>query len=416
MEDSFIIVVRSDDSCSSNTRANFCNIFASPIAIGHYKIAFQSIFIATKFKASTPKLIKIRLEEISPCLSGELNHRDIAVIADKKLTSPPYFYSPKKKEYFDLLHPTLSRLSVCIVDESNKQVQLEDDIEPTLITFKVHRMNMGSNILRLRSKQSMHYFPDNSPASFRIMLSDPLKTGNSQEVALSSIYLPSKIDFNEFIKIRGGLHITVGENRFDFTNDFNTLTTQIFMEAWWRHLQTLARATSSAKDLTIKTTNPSRNEYVVTNEGRAEDIFLTVSYMCAYLFNLDLAGTEMGEEVVLKLTKGGGKLHFKNLKIEKCNPSILMLHCNFVSSTFVGSRQHKLLKVFPYNKKEGNDDMYVKMESPQYDFLPVVLNDNNLFQFELKDVFGNLIPFKKTDNAETFLNLIFREKIKEQVW
>lgn len=415
MEEEFTLIVRSDDSVHKN-RSSFSNTLASALgSTGHYKIAFQSIYLTTKCKV-TPKLIKVRLDEIAPCLSGEGYHRDIAFIADKKLSSPPFFYSPKKKEYFDFLHPSLGSLCVHILDENNNQVQFEEGIEPTLISFKIRRMTMGSDILRLRSKQSSKYFPDNSPASFRILLSDPLKSAKSQEVALSSIYVPSKIDYDAIIKSRGGLHITIDDQRFDFTGDCNTLTTQIFMETWWRHLQSSARATSTAKDLAIRTTHPQKIEYVATNNGKTQDIFLTVSYMCAYLFNLDLSGTEMGEDVILKLAKNGGRLPFKNLRVEKSAPSIVMLHCNFVGSTFVGTRMHKLLKTFPFSRKEGSDDQYVKAESTQYDFLPVVLNENNLLQFEVKDVFGNVIPFAKTDNAETFVNLIFRDKIKERVW
>lgn len=419
MEDTFTIVVRSDatydGSLSNHNRSSFRNPFISLIGTAHYKIALQSIFITSKFKDASPMLIKIRVEEIAPCLTGEGYHRDIAIISDKKLSAVPFHpfhYSPKKKEYFDFLHPSISHLSVDILDVNNRHVQFEDGLEPIVITFKVQRMKMTSNILRLSSKQSSKYFPENSLSSFRILLSDPLKTEKSLEVALSSIYLPGQIDYNKLISSNGGLHITIGEERYDFTGDCNTLTTSSFIEPWWATLASSVHA----KELGLAAAGPDRNAYVLTNRSQKEDAFLSMSYMCAYLFNMELTGTEMGEDAVFKVKKSGGKIRFANLKVEKCVPSIMMLHCNFVSSTFVGTRTHKLLKVFPYNRKEGNEDQIVKMESAQYDFLPVILNENNLLHFEIRDTFDKVVPFKNSDKAEVLLNLIIREKIKDRLF
>ena len=88
-----------------------------------------------------------------------------------------------------------------------------------------------------------------------------------------------------------------------------------------------------------------------------------------------------------------------------------MVHCNFIGDSFAGNGKQKVLKVLPY-KDKSNDDGYIKMESAQYEFLPVILNENNLLQFELRNVFGHPIYFVDDAN-QTFLNLIFREKINK---
>jgi hypothetical protein len=352
--------------------------------------------------------LKIRLEELTPCLSGEGSHQDIAVIAYKKTNALPFYFSPKKKEFFDFRDPVVSQLSVSIWDEKNQLVEFTEGITPIVVTFKLQHMDMESNVMRLSSKQSTKYFPNNSPSSFRILLGQSLDSARSYEVALSSIFLPpNKLELKTIVSNWGGLYITVGEDRFDFIDDLNTVTTRVFMEAWLRHLQASTHETS--KNIAIRPRSQTYEEYQVINNSKKDDIVITMSYLCAYLFRFDLHATKRGDDVSFKLMKRVGVKTLGNMKIDNCRPSVIMLHCNFIETTPVGNDAQRILKVFPY-KKENGEEGFIRAESAQLEFLPVLLNENNLLHFELRDVYGHPIPFENPASAEVFLNLIFREK------
>jgi hypothetical protein len=418
MEDTLYLFAMSSASATCNP-TQFVNNLVQTIPTHGYKIALQSLFIDSKFKGATPKILKVRLEEVRHCLSGNGHHKDIAMVSDKKLKTPPFFYSAKRKEYFDFLEPSLSKLTVSIVDECNKPVQLEHG-QPTIISFRLQKLTMASNILRIGSKESSSIFDDNTLSSFRVLLREPLNVTKSMEVALSSVYIPHKIDVPLHIKQQGGLRITLcEENEEDIAfafEDNSNLSTDTVMTAWSQFLRSKSRKASTIMD-TIRVEKLRDGQWVVyTNKTEEAKLRLRVSKMCATLFNIHDCDAESNGDVIVSLKQGDRNMQFNNLKLDRCYPSLIFLHCNFVGYTFAGNRMCNLLKMIPFrengNKKDvANDEMLLKYEPANYEFLPVCINDNNLLHFEFRTMDGHLAPFQNNPTAEILLNLILRAKL-----
>lgn len=415
MGDSLYLIATSS-ACASGNPVQFVNTLTRPISTAGYKIAFQSLFIDAKFKGRAPKVLKIRLEEVGYCLSGNGHHKDIALLSDKKLKTPPFFCSAKRKEYFDFAEPILSKLSVSILDESNNPIQIEKGLQ-TIISFRLQKMNIASNILRLGSNESNKIFDDNSLSSFRLLLKERLNVTNFMEVALSSIFMPYKIDIPLHIEQQGGVHITLLEEKEEdltFTlEDANNLSTDSLMNAWSLFLRSKTRKNSTIAE-TIRVEKRDAQWLVYTNKPEEAKLRLRVSKMCASLFNI-VSESETEGDVIINLKQGDRCTQFNNLKLEKCYPNLIFLYCNFVDYTFAGNRMYNLLRMIPFrevgNKKElANDDMLVKFEPANYEFLPVCINDSNLLHFELRTLDDHPVPFQKTSSAEILINLIFRTR------
>lgn len=411
--DSLYIIATSNSSVSiykDNTLSRFVNVLAAERAIGYkfQKIAVQSVYIDNKFQSgTTPKLIKVQLDEIQPCLSGRGFHKDIALISGSELSTAPFHYTVKHKEYFDLNEPTLKQLSVTLADQDNKQLQLKDG-HATVIIFKLKTLPMASKILRLSSTHSSELFPSNTLSSFRVMLQEPLSYSTPSEVALSSLFLPS-VDINtkQIIDDAGGIRIKMriekdvstptgvkkrwDETAFDFT-DLSEYSLSNIMETWMSKLDASSPLKIVKED----------NLYQLLADV---DMTIQMSRMCAYLFGL--TDKSKGPEIFFPIEQGKKSTRLRAFKPEKCHPAVIMVHCNFVAPSMLGSDMSRVLKVLPF----ANNLKTEKLESLHYEFFPLNLTDNNLLHFELRDAAGNFIPFVENTEAEVLVNLIFRQKM-----
>ena len=148
-----------------------------------------------------PNLIKIRLKEMRPCLSGKGYHQEIALINGTKIAlANPFSYEVKKKEYFPFRADATKTLTVELVNENNELLDLIDEADPTIITFKFKKMLYESFVLRLSSSDSSSFFVNNTNSNFQINLREPI--GKHQEVALSYVYFPRTLNLQKMLLAR----------------------------------------------------------------------------------------------------------------------------------------------------------------------------------------------------------------------
>lgn len=355
----------------------------------------KKVFIAEKklsMKPLLPKMIKVKLEEMEPSLSTQNNSQIIGIICgDKEIAKYPLFNVVLKKEYVDVLQPTLNTITITLLDENNRPLCLEDG-EQTIVKLKLQATMFDSFILRIASNECRDIYPNNTNSNFRIQLSRPLRTQDRQwEVALSSICLPAKMSDKKLLEnvwIEFSFD-NITYDRLSFDDQVPPITTEKVFLHMKEYLETIFF------DMMLQLLTDADN--IIMMRGKADTTYIRTSSKFAALFNIKETYFSIRKEE--EITLGF-------FDIRRLDPKILYLYCNFIHPVVIGEKRERILKLLPFT--HNNKDVITKYESQHLDFMPLSLNDPYLLHFELCTYGNNPIQFDN-ENALVLINLIFRE-------
>lgn len=359
------------------------------------------------YKITTPKILRVILNEMQQSVSANGFHQELAIVHAKKMTKNYLFYVTKFKEYFNLQTANFNQLSIKITDENYKELNLVKD-QPTIVFLKLKKMPKNSFILRLSSLDSQNIFTENSNSNFRIQLNQAIdKSCGPLEVALTSIMISNDIDYAKILENRSDFWIEININ-----NQFSKL---IF-----------GRESFSSKANFINAFNneiidETGNDYIIMTEAPDDKISILFNKKCEVYFSKlaglvfnklpnDLIINNKGEieEVFVMYPEENTLELFEKITFSKVSPRLLFLHCNFVSPTLVGESYGQILKIIPL-EFENENITTLKYDVKNLDFFDVSMNDRSILEFKLCTVDNLLIPFKEESN-EIFVTLLFREK------
>ena len=349
-----------------------------------------------------PRIIKVQLAEMSQNLSDVKLVQDLAIIRVKPQRTYPFYNVCKRKEYFKLRNSRLGEISIRLVDENNWPLHLGSG-QPTFLKLQLKKFPMKSFVLRLSSLESRDVFAENKASSFRIILQQQLDC-DRWDVALSSIYLPSKTNVgrlltkeNFYIDV---LVVGVAEKRI-VLHDLNDFTAEGFVKYATAQLATAYPNRTQPFNLILE-------EGVLYLESK-QDFTINISGMLAYLLAKAASPTEpkfWPLEGQQDLKKSLGKLNF-----DKLHPHAILIYCNFIRPLVVGNTFGRVLQMIPYfNSAEENSDGLLKYEAQHLDFIPLAMNDRAMLQFEMRNSIGDVVSFPD-ETAEILLTLVFREKM-----
>jgi len=363
---------------------------ASGVKVFHSENVFPA-------KPITPLLIKVQLEQMCQNLSDLSFVQDLAVLKATPKTYP--FYSVcKRKEYFALNCGRLNTLSLRLVDENNWPLHLGIG-QPTFLKLQLKKFAMKSLVLRLSSLESKSIFSDNKSSSFRIQLQQPICT-SSWDVALSSICLPSKINYAS-VFTPDNFYLEISKNNVVFEKIILHDITDFSPQGFITHCHA-ALPSPRPFDLSLDENNEIYIECKM-------DIKMNISGLLAYMLSFaTLPDTKPSWPFPCE--KGNkrslGKLNYKR----KLHPQTALLYCNFTAPIVIGNTFGQVLQLIPFYDSDINGDVIMKHEAQHLDFVALRMNDKTTMQFEIRDSSGNLINFKD-NNTEILLTLVFREKM-----
>ena len=345
-------------------------------------------------KNAAPRIIKVQLLEMCCNLSDVALVQDLAVIQVKPGAAHPFYNVCKRKEYFNLNCNTLKSLSVRLVDENNYPIHLSSG-QPTFLKLQLKKFPMKSFVLRLSSLESKNVFTDNRSSSFRIALQQQLNCCG-WEVALSSIFLPSKTNLSNQLTA-DNFYIQFAQKRISL-HELNSFTVEEFLKQLTKKLIAAFPGGNSPVSFTL--------EEGVLFFHAAADIELHISGMLAYL--LSKAPTPTEETFWPLNMRVGDKGKLGSLNFEKLQPHTVLIYCNFIVPLVVGNTFARVLQMIPYYDNNAEEDGTMKYEAQHLDFTPLSMNDKNTLEFEIRNSSGDLIKFQD-DNKEILLTLVFRE-------
>ena len=350
---------------------------------------------------AAPQIIKVQLQEMCCNLSDVALVQDLAVIQVKAGATHPFYNVCKRKEYFNLNSCTLNSLSVRLVDENNYPIHLNSG-QPTFLKLQLKKFPMKSFVLRLSSYESKDVFTDNKSSNFRIALQQQLDCCG-WDVALSSIFLPSKTDLksqltsqNFYIELPND---TLSKQRISL-HALRDLTTEEFA----RHLTT--KLAAAFPGLGGNSPFSASVEEGVLFFQSTIDIQLHISGMLAYL--LKKAVTPTQEASWLLELRVGEKKRMGTLNFEKLQPHTVLIYCNFIAPLVVGNTFARVLQMIPYYNGKEEENGTMKYEAQHLDFVPLSMNDRNMLEFEMRNSSGDIVTFQDEDK-EILITLVFRE-------
>lgn len=350
----------------------------------------------------TPTIIKVKLEEMQQNLSEVELVQDLALIKVKEALYP-FFNVCKRKEYFKLNWNRLSTLRVTLVDEENYPINAGNG-QSTILKLQFKKFPMSSFVLRLSSLESKNVFSDNTNSSFRILLRQPLDLSRTWEVALSSIYLPSKIDVASTLFAENFyISISLGGDAFRRI-PLNSLT-DFSPDGFVTHCTEKIAAAFPRQSVPIQITAQENRDIYIQFEA---NVSLRISGMLAYL--MEKAPTPDLQHFWPMEGQRGTKIKWGKINYKRVQPHVAVVHCNFISPLIVGNTFGKVLQIIPYYDSANIFGSIMKYEAQHLDFLPMSMNDRTVLQFEMQNTLGNLITFNDK-NAEILLTLVFREKM-----
>ena len=350
--------------------------------------------------AITPSIIKVQLQQMCQNVSDVSLVQDLAIISVKPKTTYPFHNVCKRKEYFNLNCTRLSTVNIKLVDGDNWPLHLAGG-QPTILKLQLKKFTMQSSVLRLSSLESQDVFSDNSNSSFRIKLQQPI-VNSSWDVALSSIYLPSKVNITSVLTA-DNFYIEFSKTGIAFErvtlHDITDLTPGGFItHCTAKVLEALG---SNVIVLSLDENNGINLQCTI-------GLAINISGMLGYLLHRT-SSPYAQRNIPVQCLRASKTRYLGQLDFSKLHPHTVFVHCNFVTPIIMGNTFAQVLQVVPYSDVSEQDSV-MKYEAPHLEFLPMTMNDRSTLRFEMRNSSGDLFNFLDS-SIEILLTLVFREKI-----
>ena len=377
-----------------------------------------------------PKLVKVICQEMESSLSSGAHHKELAVFNfnEKYIVNQSYYFEAERKEYFNLNNVALRGLTVQLVDENDYQLGLLTG-QPTFIKVKFKKMDADGTIpLRLSSNDSNDLFPSNISSNFRTQLSPLIDFGSSKwGVALTTIHYPAEVDVSALINANDFWI------EFEFTDSILNVggDGKTFQKKVTRQLRiSVPQYVINSISKLIKYLNKECSEQV--GEGTFKLFYNKTTKRVERVSNVNLVvkmsvnlAYVLGQSSFTKEETQNTYIHqifMKNVHVSfgdeatnlsnepdlnKLIPHTMLLYCDFVKPTIIGSIYAQILKLIPIAKKEKNTS-YISYEAKHLDFIPVNKRTLSTIHLSLKHVGGGDMHFiPKT--TPIMISLLFKK-------
>jgi hypothetical protein len=347
-------------------------------------------------EAIVPKVIKVEISDLSQHFKSFKYNKILSLISYKhERESNVFHHIVKRKEYFNLNKSDIQNLSVRLLDQDDRELQLFGE-QATLLNIIVRKMKCVSFMMRITSQECLSLFPDNTRSNFRSQLLEAVDLSKGQwEVALSSIRLPASIDVKDMLS---------RENFWIEVNAVNNWPVN-------RRIHFEQNNINNLKDLKEAINARMKDEIgdakffldYTYDKRTAIRCFQPMSFTMSALLNYVL-GRSSAEKVIVASPKT--LFSAREADMERCKPNVGFLHCDFISPSIVGNKYAKVLKMIPLISASNT------IECQHLDFMTVNVNQLGSMHFYLTDDNGKIIKFSNQNSDDILLNLVFEQNRK----
>jgi len=361
-----------------------------------------------KLKLYTSELVSVRLNEIKPHLSS---HGYDKIITQHALQTSRLYHQFESDQlcYFELESNSISSLNFSLQDQNGHQLHLLPG-KPTHIKLYIKPKKMSDTTafhVRLNTNDSKAIFPDNTLDTFTVKLPYPITLGHKWQVALTSIMAPTAY------QMYSNKDVVIGYKKTTENGDIvkEAFTPFLFNKYFsLEHLCLILHNLFQSLKVNIKF-DCEGTRIRMSNNDNVYAIEIIFPWKLAYLLGYRQKQVVNGK-ISIHLRKGNISLADTDFDKDVFIPSVLMLYCNEVKPSYIGSLQAPILKCQPI-MSSTSDNLYRTMEIKHLEFHDLSKTILTTLSFQLRDESGEPIVFEDEYNQESVsINLVFREKKK----
>lgn len=314
-----------------------------------------------------PRLIKVCLKEMVQHVRNVSLPQELYMFAVDKsnISEGSIFYTVEEnREYFPINQTRLEQLTINLVDENNCPIRVGGGGHATFV--KLHfRRKASNNImqnyppLRMSSRQSIDVYPNNRANNFKVQLTDLLLPAANMadrnnvlvdwEVSLSSIYIPTRINYDKIVSDESdGIWVEIKLGRGAIVRILFDLPKDLSCEEFVTQANEVLKEAEVDKVWGEGVAAPLKFSEKIRGELYAEfsaDLRIRVSGLFLYL--LGRADSMRATPALFNIEKNSLE-HMGHLDFYRLHPSILMIHCDFVSITALGNNWSNVLQMIKF--------------------------------------------------------------------
>ena len=434
-EEKIILVSNDSTECyPSNSLSNFRNNLPSAITTKHLascKIALEALSFENSFiYEQFPKKISVVINELTQDRGSILYSKALAVIPFSKPDTAAFYHDVGQKEWMKIGLLNLSSLSVSLLDENNKRLNLGFG-QPSFLRIHLSTMMADRFTVRLSSREVSSVGIN---SDFRAMLQQPLPlsgNGNKWKVALSSVHFPRSYErfsgaaegaFQMFVVCETAAS-NVRQTYIQFSKaEFVSVERLVFAINFKLNEATEKTCDVDLIDGKIRFTFGDRRVLIIFSHNFACITGFTEFTHATYYHGLDIVKLDvafqnnpwlyqsyttdpLSEYPAFLGEPNTFHLCPKLVNVDRFNPNTMLLYCDIIDPVIIGSKYCKILKLIPVpSNREAKTCFY---ESQHLDFVSLSATDIPCIQLQLRRFDGELIKFHNP-NKEVLYTLVFR--------
>ena len=408
-ESSFILCTSnaSTDIYPDNSLSNFTNLLPKTLLhIQEWEVALESIIINMHNKGrKSANHFRVQLQEIET-RSNTIFNRTLAIISIGMQDENVLYFESTQREYFPFQSGTLSKLKI-MIEDMNGEYLMTNVGQPTWVKLSLRKKMFDSHLLRFSPLDSKYLFPKNKNENFWTQLGHTLAlTDGNWEMALTSIHYP--LSFEKEKLMSDNELILVFEWPLKNIQRKIELDSREFTHSE-RIINYLNRIFNRAmkKPYFLHFACTETNNLVVTSNQK---VTLSFSFSLAHILGGNMNCEVMDTNLRKIILNGQSPIQFQDtIRTDRLVPNSMLLYCNIISPSIVGSTYAKVLKLIPiFNDEKVQNNSIVCYESQNLDFVTLSTNTLSSINFELRTSSGHLVPFK--NDSGVIINILLRRK------
>ena len=370
----------------------------------------------------SPSLIKVRSSNIKQYLSGG-GYSNVLAVFPIDFANRTTFFTQKIKEYFLLNTEFLSDITIELIDENNHLIPIISG-PPSILRVVIKEMThvKDSFHIQVSSNDSNDTFLNNTTSRFKVKLPKRLDLSGNWSLALTRIYLPSKLKnlippFN-YIKIKT---ILQPKNKEKHTVNEDTVIT--LPCTWCSSISELINILNLSLEKTPLQFKFFRDRVSIISRTRKNTLSheIRIHIKLAGLLGFEkntTSSNELNNETVIRLPsykrkegKPNNRYTFPLLPdLEYAIPPYAFLYCSMVSKTVIGSTPVSLLKIVPIQFPRLSQVKGILHEFEHLEYFSVQSTSVQTIEFELRSHDGHLLIF---EDGNVLLTLTFKKNLQK---
>jgi hypothetical protein len=410
------------DVCPDNSLTRFTNYLPGRWTMKRRRdsgVALDLVSFHANFAEGIPlpRYIRVVLSSPAPATRGSERCRTtLCIIPLRRGDVKPggaFVHVPRKREFVCCNLQLEQHVTLSLVDEDGERLRLTEG-QPTVVRLCIKgKMESRAFNVRISSLDRMVRGPLHSLKAN--LTETPLdldgRHARDWEMCLTSILYPPlncapPRSFVRVTRFPQGSSDPAWES-VEPVGSFTTDEELAFRVNW-----ILAAATNGRVELSFLADVRGRMLAYTAKDMDGDSFVIAVSGELAYIMGLSTRLSDEDAEVTVTRDTVGPVAVGWTVDLNRLRPQSMLLYCDAVKPSVVGSVMMPVLKLVPVMPVEGGEEAaYTQYKCEHLDFVTLQSNMLSELNFELRGLDGRKIAFESEKHPELQMSFVFRVKL-----